>query len=477
MGLVRVTIAAPQRRVDLALPERAPVAEMLPGLLRHAGEALADEGVPDGGWVLRRADGTTVDAARTLAAQRIHDGEVLHLVTHRTPWPELEYDDLVEAIAGGAGRAGRPWGPAQTRSAALTCAGAAVLLALGALLRDRGPASGWAALGVAALLLATGTVLARAFADAGTGAVLAGLALPAAFTGGALLLAGTPLLGGGTPLPGGAGPLPGGALNTSGGALMTSGGAAALLGGCAFLLVTAVLAQLGVVDRPALFVGAATLALLGGLAACLTTIAPVDATGAAAALAALVFLFAPLVTPLAVRLGRVPMPVLPRTPEDLARDDPAPPRHAVYAAVLRADGLLTGMLAGAATAAGLALVVVAHGHGPAVVALLALLAAGFAIRARLYPAIRQRLPLLMVALTAATGLAAGPLATGAGRGVPVLIAVAAAAVLIGLVYSRRAPGAFAGRYAELLEVVLVLACLPVVCAVLGLYGRVRGWGG
>ena len=31
-----------------------------------------------------------------------------------------------------------------------------------------------------------------------------------------------------------------------------------------------------------------------------------------------------------------------------------------------------------------------------------------------------------------------------------------------------------GRYAEILEVLLVLAIVPVTCSVLGLYGYVRG---
>ena len=47
-GLVKVTIAAPHRRIDMALPERSPVAEIVPGLLRHAGDGLADEGVGAG---------------------------------------------------------------------------------------------------------------------------------------------------------------------------------------------------------------------------------------------------------------------------------------------------------------------------------------------------------------------------------------------------------------------------------------------
>ncbi|GAA0522779.1 hypothetical protein GCM10011581_33750 [Saccharopolyspora subtropica] len=51
------------------------------------------------------------------------------------------------------------------------------------------------------------------------------------------------------------------------------------------------------------------------------------------------------------------------------------------------------------------------------------------------------------------------------------------AVLAGLTHSRRLPSPFLGRSAELLEVVIVLACVPVLCAVLGLYGLVRGLGG
>ncbi|WP_375336785.1 EsaB/YukD family protein, partial [Amycolatopsis sp. SID8362] len=94
-GLVRLTVATPHRRIDIALPEHAAVAEILPGLLARAGEGLADDGVPGGGWSLRRADGTAFDLDRTLGAHRVRDGEVLHLTPRRTDWPELEYDDLV----------------------------------------------------------------------------------------------------------------------------------------------------------------------------------------------------------------------------------------------------------------------------------------------------------------------------------------------------------------------------------------------
>ena len=44
IGLARVTISAPSRRIDVALPEHVPLAELLPEVLRHAGEGLADDG-------------------------------------------------------------------------------------------------------------------------------------------------------------------------------------------------------------------------------------------------------------------------------------------------------------------------------------------------------------------------------------------------------------------------------------------------
>src|SRR5256885_17224858 len=56
-GLARVTVHTPQRRLDVALPEHTPLAELLPDLLRHAGEGLPDAGQAHGGGGLRRGRG------------------------------------------------------------------------------------------------------------------------------------------------------------------------------------------------------------------------------------------------------------------------------------------------------------------------------------------------------------------------------------------------------------------------------------
>ncbi|GAB1507984.1 type VII secretion integral membrane protein EccD [Actinophytocola sp. KF-1] len=456
-GLVRVTVAAPARRIDLALPERAPLAELLPALLGHAGEDLADTGARSGGWVLRRADGRVLDPSRTLAAQRVRDGEVLHLTPAHTDWPELEYDDLVDAIATGSARTGAAWGPRHTRTAGLALGALAVVLCLAAVLRAGPPWTGpaWWSLGVAGVLLSGALLLARAVGDTGAGAVAAGVALPFAFTGGGLVFAGDRGL--------------------------FDLGAAHLLGAGAALLLAAVVALLGVVDRAALFVGAATVGVLGSIGGWLATLDALEGYEAAAIVAGLGLAFSPVLAPLSIRLARVPMPVLPRAAADLLRDDPQPPRAAVYAAVVRADGLLTGMVGGLALVVVPCQVLLITSGSTAGLILVVLLTVGYLLRARLYPILRQRVPLLIAGLTGAVCLALGPLMADRddllSTAGPILLAAGALAAVLGVVHSTREASPYLGRYAEILEVLVVLAIVPVMCSVLGLYGYVRGLGG
>jgi type VII secretion integral membrane protein EccD len=231
-----------------------------------------------------------------------------------------------------------------------------------------------------------------------------------------------------------------------------------------------------VVDRAAIFVAAATIGLLAMLGAWLSTTEALDGYEAAAIVAGAGLAFSPLLGPLSIRLGRVPMPVLPRGTADLLRDNPQPPRSAVYAAVVRADGLLTGMLAGLAVAVVVCQAMLVHSGGTAALILVGVLTVGFLLRARLYPIFVQRFALLAAGGSGAFCVAvdhANPLPLA----VPVLVAVGAIGALAGLWHSRHRASPYLGRAAELLEVAVVLAIVPVVCAVLSLYGYVRGLGG
>ncbi|MGH3762643.1 type VII secretion integral membrane protein EccD [Actinophytocola sp.] len=456
-GLVRVTVAAPARRIDLALPERSPLAELLPALLGHAGEDLADAGATAGGWVLRRADGTVLEPARTLAAHRVRDGEVLHLTQAHTDWPELEYDDLVDAIATGSSRLGTTWGPRHTRATGLALAALATVLCLVAVLRAGPPwpgPGGWA-LGAAALLLAAGVLLARTTGDAGAGAITAMTALPFAFAGGGLVLAGD--------------------------RWFTELGAPHLLAACAALLLASMVGLFGVVDRAAVFVGGGAIGLLGVLGGWLATWDSLEGYEAAGIVAGLGLAFSPTFAPLSLRLSRVPMPVLPRGAADLLRDDPQPPRRLVYAAVLRADGLLSGMVGGLAAVATACQWLLIRSDSTAGTILVGLLTAGFLLRARLYPIVRHRLVMLGAGVAGAVCLVVDPMmADRAGLLAmtgPVLLLAGAVVALLGLLHSTRKPSPYLGRYAEIVEVLVMLAILPVLCSVLGLYGYVRGLGG
>lgn len=448
-GLVRVTVAAPTRRVDLALPATSPLAEILPDLLRDAGDHPAHSGVLTGGWTLRRADGTVLEPASTLAACRVADGEILSLLPTRTDWPEHdepdepepEFDDLVEATAV---EQWGSWGPRHTRWAGLAVGVVAVLLGLLAVVRSgppwRGP--GWWALGLAALALAIGVVLARGLRDAGAGTAYAAAALVCAFTGGGLLFADD---------------------------------RSRLLAAGAALSLTAVAGLLVMAGRAALLVAGAMIGLLVVLGGSLSTAGALPDYEAAAVVAAVGLAFSPLLESWSARLARLPFPV---PPPDVAGRRHGPsrsPRSAVYAPVVRARDLLTGMIAGMSAVAVPCQVVLARSGDITALLLVAMLSAGFVLRARLHRIVAQRVALLVAGGSGAVCLAADPLLThrpgmlwAAG---PVLIGLAALAVLAGLQYSLRNRTPHPGGYGRL-DVVSLVTIVPAACAVLGLYGSI-----
>jgi type VII secretion integral membrane protein EccD len=474
-GLARVTISASQRRVDVALPEHVPLAELLPEVLRHAGVGLADDGERHGGWLLRRADGEALTPAQSLFAQGVRDGEILHLVPAHAQWPELEFDDVVEAIAQGARRHGTAWSGTATRAATVAAAG--VLLAVGLLgLLFGGPewtAAPYVGLGIAVVLSLGGVVASRAYGDGFAGAALGGYALPYAFLGGALLVAS------GDPV---------GVL----GPLRWLGAPQALVGSVALLLI-AVFALVGVGAGLRVFAAGVTVGALGAAAALIGYFLPAD--GAAAILMSVLVCGVGVLPLLAIRFGKLPMPpvTLPTGADaaagftaagagsalDAARE--RPDRARVFAAVARTEQLLTGMLIGHAVLCVVASLLLVVSGGFAGRLLTAVSAAALLLRSRLFVTTRQRLPLLAggllgfgllgVALlwAAAPEALLGWLAAG--------LVVSLIVVTAGSTYSTRPPSPYLGRTADLLDTLIVISVVPVACAVLDLYARARGLAG
>jgi type VII secretion integral membrane protein EccD len=454
-GLARITIRAPRRRLDLAVPDQVPLAEILPEVLRRAGETTPGGLEPGpGGWTLRRADGASLGGATPLAHQGVRDGDVLFLVPRSITWPEPTYDDVVEEIAANARRRGWAWDASATRLVSLAAAGLVLLAGLVALLA-LGPT--WTipavlATAVAVALLAAGCLVARAVGDAVVGAAAGGFALPYAAAGGALLL------GGDAPL--------------------RQLGLAHVLLGSVTLLFASMIGAIGVGFGLRIFAAGATAGAFGAVGALLGSVLGPD--GAAAVLVVALVAGIGAAPVVAVRLGRLPLPVVSAEPELPGTDPPDPDR--VRAAVVRADELLAGSLLGISVVV-LACAGVLGGRGGLAGPLLAGLAAvALLLRARLFPTVGARLPLLLAGLLGLALVAVATLARGgalvrlAGVGAA-SIAVVALLSVAATAYRGRGPSPYLGRLGDVLDVLAVVGLAPVACAVLDLYAWVRGLAG
>jgi type VII secretion integral membrane protein EccD len=449
-GLARVTISTGTGRIDVALPEDVPLAELLPEILRHAGEGAADDGERHGGWVLRRATGAPLEPTRNLAAHGVRDGEVVYLVPGRAEWPELEYDDVVEAIASGARRYGRSWGRSATRRCALAVAPVIFVLPLADIALASPPwrVPAFVALGLALILALIGIALARAGGDAVAGAVLAASGLPYAFLGGGLLAA------------------------PEHAAITGMGGPQVLVGSVALLLFGAV-GYAGVAAVSRLFAAAITAGVLGVLAG-LLGLTSLSSAGVTAVVITVAIALMPGYPLLSIRLGRLPLPALPQRAEDLLADQPLPRRADVYAAVARSDEILTGILFGMSgvSLVSVALLVASGDPAPRLLAMVASLA--LLTRARLFPTPRQRIPLIVGGLGGLVILAlvaAWQAGTNAQLYLLLVVTVVIGVLVLaaGLIYSRRAPSPYLGRIADYGDVLLILALVPTTCVIVGFY--------
>jgi type VII secretion integral membrane protein EccD len=292
-------------------------------------------------------------------------------------------------------------------------------------------------------------------ANSVAGAVLGSAGLPYAFVGGALVLAGSD---------------PTARL-----------GAPHLLLGSAAMLLAGVLGYLGVVDGGRVFVAAITAGVYGLIGAAVN-LAWLGGAESAAVVVTLVALLLPAMPLLAVRLGKMPLPALPRTTDDLLRDEPQPRREEIYRTTARADELLTGLILGSVAVAVICLYALALNPTVASLLLAGIVSGSLLLRARLMVTVRHRVPLLVggfAALTVALLVTLGGLPNPVWVGVllPLLLVIAALVCAAGITYSRRAPSPRLGRFGDWLDVLLQLAVVPVACSVLGLYSFMRALNG
>jgi type VII secretion integral membrane protein EccD len=478
-GFCRVTVVAPDSRIDVALPDDLPVADLRPDILRLSGQVQSEE-EPTGFHLVRR-DGSVLDPALSLSAQRVLDGELIALRAFAESLPPAVHDDVADAIATAVVRDRRRWSDDLMRAVGLT--GGAVLLVMMCFVlwwaepvrHDMHSMPGVVAGVIGTVLIAFAAVRARVYRDRAAAVALGLAALPH------LLIAGSGIVAPDA----GHGP-----------------GRLQFLVGCAtVLLASAILvAVLPTGDAP--FVASAFLAAAGTLATygAIATDAPPRAVASVAAVAAVGLVgFLP---GWSARFARLPIGF--GQPEPSAevmerygdrRADPEPPidYEAVAAQARRGHELLLGLVGGcAATVVGATAVMGFSHSAPAqVLALTAGVAA--LLRARLFRYTTQVASLVVAGILAIAllilGLALNPdtsllIHLAHGDHSPLDLhtlwlsaAIAAGAVLmvaIGLIVPRKGVSPFWGRSLDLTEGVVLLSLVPLCLAVLKVYSSVRG---
>ncbi|QGV78172.1 type VII secretion integral membrane protein EccD [Streptomyces ficellus] len=467
-GFCRVTVVAPDGRIDVALPEDIAVADLYPEILRLSGQSPA-AGAPVGYHLVRR-DGTVLDGARSLAAQRILDGELLSLRPFAESLPPAVFDDVSDAVASAVARDRTLWTDDLMRGAGLV--GGSVLLVLLAFVlwsadprHDMHGLPGILAAVSGVLLLALSGVRARVYDDRGSSVALGVGAMVNAAVAGAGLL--PPAAGQGN-------------------------GKLQFLLACAAVLVVAVVLTLVAPsgDGPFVaFVFAAGTGVLVTFVAILTAMTPSETAAVCAPFGVGALAFLP---GLSTRFARLPIGFEPpRTAAGGYGGDPEPQgpvdAERIAAQVRRGHELLVGLVGGCAlVTVGSAAVL---GFSDSVWAQLLALATGVAMlmRAHLFRYTAQVGCALAAGLGALVllglGLCLNPPAelwrdaTAADiRTVWLAAAVAGVAALItaiGLIVPRKGVTPFWGRFLEIAETFVLLTLLPLCLAVFGVYHAIR----
>ncbi|ATW50923.1 type VII secretion integral membrane protein EccD [Streptomyces xantholiticus] len=472
-GFCRVTVVAPDGRVDVALPEDIPVADLYPEILRLSGQSPAP-GAPVGYHLVRR-DGSVLEGSRSLAAQRILDGELLSLRPFSESLPPAVFDDVSDAVASAVARDRTLWSDGLMRASGLL-GGSVLLVLLAFVLWTSDPRHDMHGLpgilaGIAGvLLLALAGVRARVYDDRGSAVALgAGAMANAAVAGSGLL------------------------------SLAQGQGIGKLqfLLACAAVLVVSVF--LTIVspggDGPFVaFVFASAVGLLVTFAAIMTGMTPRETAAVCAPLAVGSLAFLP---GLSTRFARLPIGFEPpRTTvgdygSDPAAQGPVDARR-IAAQARRGHELLLGLVGGCAlVAVGSAAVL---GFSDSVWAQLLALATGVAMlmRAHLFRYTTQVGCALAAGLGALVllglGLALNPptvLFQDALQGdsaalhirtvwlTAAIAGVAALIVAIGLIVPRKGVTPFWGRFLEIAETFVLLTLVPLCLAVFDVYHSIR----
>ena len=454
-GLCRLTVRAPEKSLDLAVPADIPLADLLPVIVGYAGDDLHEAGLEHGGWALQRIGGPPLDPEGTLQSLELHDGDVVLLRPATGTLPPVRFDNLVDGVSATIRGLPNSWSPTVSRwalRAVLTSvlAGVLALLAL-----SHGDRDGRAAVcaGATLLLLAGAGSAARVLDDLPS-ATLLGLA-----TGPFAALAGALLVGGAT-----------------GDDYAHVTGARWLAGAAAWGIFTA-LAMTVVGTIPVAFAPGILVAVAGVLGGLLMLSMDVDVDGAAAGVSVPVMIFGAFVPMISFSLSGLRLPPLPTNAEQLQEGIDPYPSEELTARSAATDHWMTGLyIAVGVVCAGCFAGLVQHTATPQLLTG-GLLSAVLLLHSRNLGNAWQRLALAVpgalgaVLLTVCAALRTGT--NGQLTAVVMLLAAVAVAIVLWSVPGRRLLP-YWGRAGDLLQSAAAIGLLPSVLWVLDVYADLRG---
>ncbi|MGF6887270.1 type VII secretion integral membrane protein EccD [Nocardia sp. GP40] len=475
--LCRVSVIGGNTQLDVGLPSAIPVASFIGELVELIESRNPDPGdtEEDAGsletqhWTLARLGREPISPNRTLTEAEVFDGELLVLRAVGAKETPALFDDVIDAVSRLTADSFRGWTPQAARWTGLVAAVVATVIAMlllaGGRAEGEGLAAPFIALGVGLAAMVAAAIAVRRYGDAlsATWLSLAGLVLM--FTAGALFIPGS------------------------------LGSPRVLLGFCVTLLVaTAGYRATGVAAT--LFSAAITVSIFGAIAAAVHMIWDPALPKIASGLLVGALVVVSSVPRLSAVLARLPVPPVPTAGGaiDPADHEPRPTIEGIGAIGATAlpsaiglgrrakaaneyqTGVLTGCtLAGVVGAVGSA-DPLGGAHWPGI-ALAAVASIILALRGRSFADLTQAGALIaggavtFVATTAGVALgdsSARLLAVG------LLLLFAAAVVVFGIIGPHLEITPVMRRLSELFEYALIIAVIPLVLWIMGVYGMARG---
>jgi type VII secretion integral membrane protein EccD len=447
----RVTVVTPYARVDVALPVRATLAELVPQLIRLAG-AEGQASAENPGWILSRLGGAAFPAGLTVTSAAIRDGDVLYLNPRERQVAPLVFDDVIDAIASAAESRAGAWGPKIAYRIAVV-ATAVLLVGTTLLLQHSLSGTAFAPIacgGLAVALLVLSGALGRAYGDVDAAVAAAAAGWPAA------------ALAGVTAVP------PHG-FTLGAGQLALGAAAVTLYGVLVVVIVAHRVAWFLAVTVAAAFaaIGGAVVVLSGARASGVAAVLPVVATGLGA--------IGPMIS---LRLARLPLPTVPSDMDAFRAEEKPTMDESVLGQTSVAEDMLTGLLAAFGLVVIGSVVVLTKDVAIWQAGLVALLALSWLLRSRSYAGAAQRIVLVGTGLVTLALLGAWLAAHGDQLTQFAACAVLAVAGIVSLLYAnrvrrgRRSP--HWSRYLDIIEFIALLALIPVAGVVLHLYTAIQG---